>query len=428
MAFYGNVTNTSKTTFSFDKTYSNRYEMDLNANRDGVFVGRYVLVDYDAGLKSASYILDKGNEHLYLYDNAETADAFNLYTNEPHYELDKYKNKIYTSADHYSFYEFKKDLDNGRCLVFHPKHVIKECNRESLYVRATKWLATENASVFFMGYEYVDKNAYLKYWEDNPDAQYIPVELNEFSYEPYLFYYRDVETGKFKLCETAMFDPDIEYYDLGDGNHNKVGIVDGNGIYFGTGEPDFTGKTIYRIDKGMKYNRNAELEYWAIVGWSTATRWVQNPNYNIADPKNNQPLIEAFIDVPVWGQLAAVKGSVDTTYELVEKPDLTKIDDYYVLEKEDSSITWLVPNAQKNEMEPILIELPQGGESFVMDPHSGEEFGYVLEGAVILMAGEDRHIVHKGETFYLSGKTRHYLKNEKKTTAKVLWVSTPPLF
>ena len=29
---------------------------------------------------------------------------------------------------------------------------------------------------------------------------------------------------------------------------------------------------------------------------------------------------------------------------------------------------------------------------------------------------------------YLSGKTRHFLKNEKKTTAKVLWISTPPLF
>ena len=59
---------------------------------------------------------------------------------------------------------------------------------------------------------------------------------------------------------------------------------------------------------------------------------------------------------------------------------------------------------------------------------SGEEFGYVLEGAIILMVGEEKHIVHKGETFYLSGKSRHYLKNEKKTTAKVLWVSTPPLF
>ena len=102
--------------------------------------------------------------------------------------------------------------------------------------------------------------------------------------------------------------------------------------------------------------------------------------------------------------------------------------DFFVDERENYTLHWIVPNTQKNEMEPILIELPQGGESFVMDPHSGEEFGYVLEGAVILMTGEDRHIVHKGETFYLSGKTRHYLKNEKKTTAKVLWVSTPPLF
>ena len=89
---------------------------------------------------------------------------------------------------------------------------------------------------------------------------------------------------------------------------------------------------------------------------------------------------------------------------------------------------WLVPSAQKNRMEPILVELAAGGETDEDDPHEGEEFGYVLEGAVILMTGEDRHIVHKGETFYLSGKTRHYLKNEKKTTAKVLWVSTPPLF
>lgn len=102
--------------------------------------------------------------------------------------------------------------------------------------------------------------------------------------------------------------------------------------------------------------------------------------------------------------------------------------DFFVDERENYTVHWIVPNTQKNEMEPILIELPQGGESFVMNPHSGEEFGYVLEGTVLLLAGEDRHIVHKGETFYLSGKTRHFLKNEKKTTAKVLWVSTPPLF
>ena len=46
MGFYGNVTNTSKTTFSFDLIYTTRVDMDLNANTDGVFLGRYVLIRY----------------------------------------------------------------------------------------------------------------------------------------------------------------------------------------------------------------------------------------------------------------------------------------------------------------------------------------------------------------------------------------------
>ncbi len=102
--------------------------------------------------------------------------------------------------------------------------------------------------------------------------------------------------------------------------------------------------------------------------------------------------------------------------------------DFFVDERENYTLHWIVPNTQKNEMEPIMIELPQGGESFQMDPHSGEEFGYVLEGAIVLVTGDDSYAVHKGETFYLMGKTTHYMRNEKKTTAKVLWISTPPLF
>ena len=47
MGFYGNITDTSKTTFSFDLIYPFRKDMDNKANEDGVFLGRYVLVDYD---------------------------------------------------------------------------------------------------------------------------------------------------------------------------------------------------------------------------------------------------------------------------------------------------------------------------------------------------------------------------------------------
>lgn len=49
MGFYGNITNVSKSTFQFDKIYSNRFTMDNSADIDNVFVGRYVLVDYNEG-------------------------------------------------------------------------------------------------------------------------------------------------------------------------------------------------------------------------------------------------------------------------------------------------------------------------------------------------------------------------------------------
>lgn len=102
--------------------------------------------------------------------------------------------------------------------------------------------------------------------------------------------------------------------------------------------------------------------------------------------------------------------------------------DFFVDEREECTINWIVPNTQKNEMEPILLEIPEGGKSFNVNPHGGEEFGYVVDGSVILVIGDKKYSVKKGETFYMTGKDFHYILNEKKTTAKVIWVSTPPLF
>lgn len=102
--------------------------------------------------------------------------------------------------------------------------------------------------------------------------------------------------------------------------------------------------------------------------------------------------------------------------------------DFFEDERDNYTVSWIVPNTQKNEMEPIMVTIPQGGQTFEMAPHSGEEFGMVLEGSVILELAGKRQAVKKGETFYLHGKEFHVIKNENKTPAKVLWVSTPPLF
>ncbi len=103
-------------------------------------------------------------------------------------------------------------------------------------------------------------------------------------------------------------------------------------------------------------------------------------------------------------------------------------DDYFINEQDDYTISYIVPNAQKNEMEPILIELKKGHSSMIMEPHAGEEFGYVVSGKIILHYGQKEFVVKKGETFYLSGKRTHYIENLNDAVAKVIWVSTPPLF
>ena len=55
MGFYGNIQNSNKTAFTFDLIYHSRLTMVNHANDDGVFLGRYVLVDYDETAVPAYY-------------------------------------------------------------------------------------------------------------------------------------------------------------------------------------------------------------------------------------------------------------------------------------------------------------------------------------------------------------------------------------
>lgn len=92
------------------------------------------------------------------------------------------------------------------------------------------------------------------------------------------------------------------------------------------------------------------------------------------------------------------------------------------------SITWLVPDAQKNDMEPILVDLGVGGSTYPLSPSEGEEFGYVLSGSIYLVMGEKKLRIKSGYSFCIHPKENHYLMNAGKTKARVLWISTPPSF
>lgn len=109
---------------------------------------------------------------------------------------------------------------------------------------------------------------------------------------------------------------------------------------------------------------------------------------------------------------------------------LFRQEDAFTSENEErgSMITWIVPNAQKNKMEPILLRLRGGGHTDDYAPHAGEVFGYVTQGAVTLQVGAKRWKVRRGECFYYTAVSPYHIENHTTHDAFVLWVTTPPSF
>ena len=87
---------------------------------------------------------------------------------------------------------------------------------------------------------------------------------------------------------------------------------------------------------------------------------------------------------------------------------------------------WIVPNAQKNQMEPILLTLKAGGFTSEVGPFEGEAMGYVIKGSATLHYGGDSLDLAAGETFYMKCSRPHSISSS--SGAEILWVSTPPGF
>ena len=111
-----------------------------------------------------------------------------------------------------------------------------------------------------------------------------------------------------------------------------------------------------------------------------------------------------------------------------EKVVFRESDSFEKIDEEGNSITWIVPSAQSNQMEPVLVTLPPHAALPTDDPHNGEEFGYVLSGRIALYRQETRFDVKAGESFYYEADKPHRIENPGSRPARLLWISTPPSF
>lgn len=120
MGFYGNITNTSKTNFVFDKIYTNRKAMDNNIDKDGIFIGRYVLVEYGE-ITEDSFIRAYGpqTDGYYHISNDNEVTTRILYTTEPIPSKDNYIKKgqiiyILGIGGKYEFLECNGGVNKGK--------------------------------------------------------------------------------------------------------------------------------------------------------------------------------------------------------------------------------------------------------------------------------------------------------------------------
>lgn len=118
----------------------------------------------------------------------------------------------------------------------------------------------------------------------------------------------------------------------------------------------------------------------------------------------------------------------DFFHEEDEEKIVFSREEYIEKQSEGMLLNWVIPNAQKNAMEPVLVELEAGAATGTDFPHEGEEFGYVLEGKIAVVKAGKSHTAKKGESFYFVANKEHCIVNKGKNKAKFIWISTPPNF
>ena len=126
----------------------------------------------------------------------------------------------------------------------------------------------------------------------------------------------------------------------------------------------------------------------------------------------NSPSIATLKDI-----LQALGSTLREFFDEEPEPKLVFTPQDFIEKNTDGMrLTWLVPNAQKNQMEPTLVELAPGASTADDFPHEGEEFGLVLDGRITLTVGKNKYALKKGESFYFKSDKNHSLKNTGSST------------
>lgn len=93
-----------------------------------------------------------------------------------------------------------------------------------------------------------------------------------------------------------------------------------------------------------------------------------------------------------------------------------------------TSLEKLIPSRPDNLLQANMHVVAPGGGSEEQISHRGQEFGYVLEGQLELLVGDEVYELKEGDAFCFDSELPHGYRNKSKVTARIIWINSPPTF
>ena len=88
----------------------------------------------------------------------------------------------------------------------------------------------------------------------------------------------------------------------------------------------------------------------------------------------------------------------------------------------------LIPARPENLLQANIHVIPPGEGNDELISHSGQEFGFILEGDVDLIVAGETYNLSQGDAFVFESVHPHGYKNNSRKVVRVIWVNTPPTF
>jgi len=119
-----------------------------------------------------------------------------------------------------------------------------------------------------------------------------------------------------------------------------------------------------------------------------------------------------------------ISGEEDRAYTIVRKSDRKVVSRYDSKKGEYYGYGYesLAPHKKNRHMEPFLVSLDPAETEEERSTHDGQEFIYVLEGAMEVRLGEEIHILEPGDSIYYDSTVPHLVKCHGDKRTKIVAV------